>query len=193
MRNHFDNNNWSEKEEAFNYNRDEAFGNLYRYYYAKMVNHAYSKINDAAAAEDIVQDIFLKLFLNKSEIKNVKRYLFVALRNRIYDFWRTELLHNKHTVIIRNGLAISSEHTWNDIVSKEMKEELDKHIQALPPQCREVFVLRREEQLSNKEIAEKLGISVNTVEQHMRKAIRILKTHYGYEMIAILLTLTIKL
>ncbi|ANI88200.1 hypothetical protein A9P82_02065 [Arachidicoccus ginsenosidimutans] len=158
-----------------------------------MVNHAYSKINDAAAAEDIVQDIFLKLFLNKSEIKNVKRYLFVALRNRIYDFWRTELLHNKHTVIIRNGLAISSEHTWNDIVSKEMKEELDKHIQALPPQCREVFVLRREEQLSNKEIAEKLGISVNTVEQHMRKAIRILKTHYGYEMIAILLTLTIKL
>lgn len=62
---------------------------------------------------------------------------------------------------------------------KELQTYLKARIAELPPQCRTVFLLSREAQLSNKEVAEKLNISVNTVEQHMRKALRILRASLG--------------
>jgi len=101
------------------------------------------------------------------------------LKHKVYDFYRRKL--QIATVPLFPDFDVAAtDNAHYRVVEREMQVHLDEQVKLLPDQCRKVFLLRREEQLSNNEVAERLGISVNTVEQHMRKAIRILKGKLDY-------------
>lgn len=159
---------------------DKAFALVYHKYYGLLLNNAFGKTNDAALAEDIVQDVFLQLYIKKDISSSIEGYLFTSLRNKIISSWRRSLSRNKHIAALERRTEPATNDTDTSVALKEIKAALSDEVAKLPPHCRKVFVLSREHHLSNKEIAEKLGISVNTVEQHMRKALRLLRTNMAH-------------
>jgi RNA polymerase sigma-70 factor (ECF subfamily) len=138
--------------------------------------HVY--IPDKAVVEELALDIFVYIWENRTTLQiqlSFKAYLFQAARNKCLN----ELRQKKKTVSL-NDIDIDIVDT--EILSLE-NEELYKLIQeavsALPDKCREVFNLSRNENLSNKEIAERLDISIKTVEGQITKALKRIKDFLG--------------
>jgi len=137
------------------------------------------KTNDREAARELVQTVFVTLSQNKAtahHIQSLKAYLYTILKNRLLDYYRHLLVQKKHQ-FYSGQLYVAAEHNnvYTYVDTRELELLLQEEIQKLPPQCKQVFRLRREAELSNKEIAHQLHISENTVEQHMRRALRLLR------------------
>jgi RNA polymerase sigma-70 factor (ECF subfamily) len=157
------------------------------------VNLAHKKTGQLEASQELVQDLFISLYRQLPALQEntqLDNYLFIALRNRVYNFHRQQLAQLKREQAFMQDLPLSTRGENNGLLElKELETLLKNKIQELPAQCRAVFLLSRENQLSNKEVAERLNISVNTVEQHMRKALRILRSSLGNELSFLLLWL----
>ncbi|PSL49894.1 RNA polymerase sigma-70 factor (ECF subfamily) [Chitinophaga niastensis] len=168
---------------------------IYTRHYIRLLNLAHKKTGNMEASQELVQDVFLSLYRQLSSLQEqtvLENYLFIATRNRIFNYHRQLLLQLKKEAVLRNHLPVNSGDSQEALELKELEIRLRAKIQALPPQCRTVFLLSREEQLSNKEVAERMNISVNTVEQHMRKALRILRASFNDELTLILLLLLLQ-
>lgn len=162
---------------------DSAFEKLYHRYAVDLLRAAMQKTNNREESKELVQNTFITLFKSKAtahEIKSPMAYLYTVLKNRLFDQFRHDLIHKKFEEhIIYRQKYLEENNVSNYIESKEMENMLLQEVNKLPNQCRNVFQMRREQEMSNKEIASSLNISENTVEQHMRKALRILKTAFG--------------
>jgi len=155
-----------------------AFELIYKRYAAQLLSLAMRKTNNRDISEEYVQDTFLTLHntrKNADSISSLGAYLSTILRNKILDYYRHSLVHKKYETYLAESY---NEHDFSTLLSMETKD-LEKHlmmdIEKLPPQCRNVFKLSRQEYLSVKEIASRLEISENTVKQHMSKALRLLR------------------
>ncbi len=156
------------------------------------MNIAYKKTGNAAAAEELAQDVFLSFYRQMPALRAdtvPENYLFIALKNRIFNYHRQLLQQLRKEQALWKDTPFQTREVNLQLELKELQTYIKARIQELPPQCRAVFLLSREAQLSNKEVAERLNISVNTVEQHMRKALRILRASLGND-VALLLMLT---
>ncbi len=129
-------------------------------------------------AQDLVQGVFVAFFHYRSAahtIGSLRAYLYTMLKNRILDHYRHIKVQEQYKVYVAGQYADNQVNSVEDYVNtRELENQLREEILKLPQQCRQVFKLRREEELSNKEIARQMNISENTVEQHMRKALRLL-------------------
>lgn len=153
------------------------------------MNLAHKKTGQLEASQELVQDIFISLYRQLPALQEdtqLDNYLFIALRNRVYNYHRQQLAQLKKEQAFMQVLPVSTRENYGLLELKELETFLKNKIQELPTQCRAVFLLSRENQLSNKEVAERLNISVNTVEQHMRKALRILRSSLGNELTLLL-------
>lgn len=168
---------------------------IYSRHYIRLVNLAYKKTGNMEASQELVQDVFLSLYRQLPTLREqtvLENYLFIATKNRIFNYHRQLLLQLRKEAMLRNNLPLADDDQQDRLELKELETKLRAKIQELPQQCRTVFLLSREEQLSNKEVADRLHISVNTVEQHMRKALRILRASFNDERSLILLLLLVK-
>jgi RNA polymerase sigma-70 factor (ECF subfamily) len=148
----------------------------------KLLAIASKKIDDYETAREFVQDVFVSLFKLRDSLNpdiSILAYLHVALKNRIFNHYRHQNVHRRYEQYVALQQPDISDNTVALLYSKELEMQIKGEIEKLPLQCRTVFLLSREEGLPNKEIASHLNISVNTVEQHMRKALRILRTSMG--------------
>ncbi|RYY37257.1 MAG: RNA polymerase sigma-70 factor [Sphingobacteriaceae bacterium] len=159
---------------------DSAFEHLYLKYSVQLLAIAVQKTNDREFSKELVQTIFISLYNNKEtahQIRSLMAYLYTGLKNRILDHHKHNLIHKKfqsysaqyYPDIANNTDALSY------IETKELEQRLADEINKLPAQCGNVFRLRRQKDMSNREIAAELNISVKTVEQHMTRALRLLK------------------
>lgn len=172
---------------------DKAFDALYLRYIGLLISEATKKVYSIDEAKELVQDVFLKLYLRRdglNTISSLKSYLLTALRNRIYNHYQKLLSKAKYEKSASNNRSSVTDDLQDDYEAKELNKLIQEKIQMLPAQCRKVFLLSREEQLSYKEIAEQLNISVNTVDQHIQKALRLLRASVGS---TLLLTLWMKI
>lgn len=161
---------------------ERAFDALYKRYVVYLVNIAVKKTDSLDNAKELVQDVFLSFYLRGKELQasnSLKPYLFTALKNKIYNHYYKQLSREKYEKTVANDLRIVTNNLQDDYEAKELNRQLQEKINKLPPQCRTVFLMSREEQLSYKEIAERLNISINTVDQHIQKALRILRSSVG--------------
>jgi RNA polymerase sigma-70 factor (ECF subfamily) len=171
---------------------EKAFDIIYERHFIRLVNLAHKKTGQLEASQELVQDIFISLYRQLpglQEDTQLENYLFIALRNRVYNFHRQQLAQLRKEQAFMQDLPVSTRESNGMLELKELETFLKNKVQELPAQCRTVFLLSRESQLSNKEVAERLNISVNTVEQHMRKALRILRSSLGKELTLLLLWL----
>jgi RNA polymerase sigma-70 factor (ECF subfamily) len=158
---------------------ESAFNILYKRYVLSLLELVTRKTGSPEYAREIVQDCFLAIYLAKDRlhlVDNFRAYAFTIARNKIFSFYRHELVKQKYRHQLPAGSFEQSANDVRDWLDNRELQELIRHtIEKMPPKCRAVFRLSREERLSQKAIAAQLSISENTVEQHIRKALRILR------------------
>jgi RNA polymerase sigma-70 factor, ECF subfamily len=150
---------------------------IFNFYYSGLVVFVQKYIHDQNVAEDIVQEFFVKLWINRERLKietTLKSYFFSSIKNRCIDYLRHELIKGKvEKQLIEEVQKNTNEH--NLLIESELRYQINAAIDKLPPVCREIFIMNRFEGLKPAEIADKKGISVRTVETHIGKALKILK------------------
>ena len=150
---------------------------LFNLYYSGLVVYARSIIGSSQAAEDIVQDFFISIWVNRVNLtisKSIKSYFFTSVRNRSIDFIRKQKTKPELTPIFPEQLS-DADNSYNYLIESELRSIIDAAIGKLPPVCREIFLLNRFEEIKPSEIALQKGISVRTVETHIGKALKIMK------------------
>ncbi|HSI91575.1 MAG TPA: RNA polymerase sigma-70 factor [Adhaeribacter sp.] len=155
---------------------DEKVAILFRKYYAGLCKSLYKILRDATLAEDIVQEVFLKVWEMRENLtmdEGMQSYLYRSCYNTALNFLKQQKQHTDVDVL-EPSLA-GSETAEKHLSFLETEAEILKAIEALPPKTRLVFTLSRFEELSYKEIADRLGISVKSVEKHMGIALQRLR------------------
>lgn len=150
-----------------------AFEEIYKRYAVRLVNMARLKTGCTETAKELVQDVFMSLYLKRDTLQThttLQTYLFTVLKNAIFNHKRQEMVRIKYIDYVGAGEEKEENQIIEHIDANALKVLIEEQIHLLPLQCKTVFLMSREEHLSNKEIAERLNISVNTVEQHVRKA-----------------------
>jgi RNA polymerase sigma-70 factor (family 1) len=150
---------------------------LYHQYCQPLVLFANRFVYDLDFAENIVQDVFLNIWVNREKLDpagNIKTYLYTLVKNSALNTIKhLKVEHNyKETVTIIESDNNTPE---TDFSFKELEQTLNKVIKKLPEKCRTIFLMSRQDHLSYKEIAQVLGISVKTVENQMGKALKVLR------------------
>ena len=171
---------------------ERAFSELYERYFSKLFNYAYQKRGDRFKAQEIVQELFVDLWLRRSELRvaSVPNYLFGAAKNLIISAIRRELSQEKHLSDWQIQSSAAESSTEHQILYNDLHKHYEEGLALLPEKCRAVFLLSRSGN-PNSEIAHQLQISEKTVEQHITKALRILrlnlKNHLNTVLIIVLL------
>lgn len=159
------------------------FEDLFNDYYALLVSYAYKFVNDKQVAEDIVQDVFMALWIKKDDIdfsEPIKPYLYKATHNKSLNYLGSlQLTQPLETCDVDTQIhhEIIQYNQSDSLLLKEMSEEIESFIETLPPQCKRVFKLSRSENKKNREIAVLLGISEKAVEKQISKALSELRLH----------------
>ena len=147
--------------------------NFFNSNYRNAVISAHRILNDKSEAEDAVQDTLIKLWENRTQLKEdtIGAYFATMVRNRCID-----ILRKKKPIIIEidDGQLPTEDHSQME--HEELKAKINATIDSLPDRCREVFVLSRFEKLSHKEISESMGISTKTVENQITKALKVISS-----------------
>ncbi|MBS1664953.1 MAG: RNA polymerase sigma-70 factor [Bacteroidetes bacterium] len=159
--------------------RDEtAFEALFKHYFKRLRQYAYTFVQDQELAEDIVQNVFFRLW-EKIEVLNFSDSIAAYLYRAIYN---ESLNHLKHIKVKRNyqsylhrRLKNESDNAQKKLHLDQLEQRLREAINDLPEQCRTIFQLSRFEELRYREIGLRLGISVKTVENQMGKALKVLR------------------
>lgn len=157
---------------------EKAYAYLIDTYHHKLCVYANSLVKNIYSAEDIVQNVFIKVWEQRTRLKSdhaLKSFLYKLVYNEFIDLYR------------KNQSLFSLEKSYYDALNSIVFEDdsesfqrvlnvVNKEIQNLPPKCKEVFILSKKEGLTNIEIAEHLDVSVKTVEAQITKAFSILRT-----------------
>lgn len=153
-------------------NSHGSYSILFQTYYKDLVLFAGTMIRDKSACEDIVQNIFLKLWNERETLEietSLKSYLLRAVRNSCIDFIRHKKIVDNYANAI---FAMDGDYTTEDyVLHSDLNKHLQKAILKLPEKQREAFVLSRFQDMKYKEIAKKLNIAERTVEDRISKAL----------------------
>jgi RNA polymerase sigma-70 factor (ECF subfamily) len=155
----------------------ESFEKLFKEYFKPLTSFAFKFVKDIDDAKSIVHDVFMKLWKKKDEIdmsRSVKSYLFTSVNNRSLNFIRDHKKFTDDEFI----MDIQHDENWepaNEMTADEIQKKVDATLESISPKVKQVFQMSRNEGLKYKEIAEKLGISVKTVETHMSTALKALR------------------
>ena len=164
----------------------KAFEELFRLFYSRLLSFSKAYLKDEFIAENIVQDAFLLLWERKETLhpdSNIRAWLLTVVKNKTLNYIsrekrqvKIEMTYATNTIRELN-LRISSLTACNpeDIFGKEMELVIQKVLEALPEQSRKIINMSRFEDISNKDIAKKTGLTVKGVEYHISKVIKILR------------------
>ena len=149
-------------------------------HYEPLCKYAFTLVKESHSCEDIVQEIFLKVWEKKQNLigsEELTWYLYTAVRNNSLSF-----LEKKQKTVLGevNGQEITEmpEERFTPITKEaDFDTLLNNALDHLPPKCREVFVLSRVSDMTYKQISDSLGISIKTVENQMGKALKILRAY----------------
>ncbi|MBK6640598.1 MAG: RNA polymerase sigma-70 factor [Bacteroidetes bacterium] len=156
----------------------QVFEQLFRSCYAPLCIYAAGIVSDKDEAEDIVQQTMITFWEKRETIEistSVKSYLYRAVHNQALNKIRHDKVRQVYSKDVQSAGEQESEAASGKILQQEMQTKIAEAINQLPDQCRTVFQLSRFENLKYLEIANHLGISVKTVENHMGKALRLMR------------------
>jgi RNA polymerase sigma-70 factor (ECF subfamily) len=153
----------------------KQFEALFRSSYASLVKYAMTLVKDHDTAEEIVQDLFFKLWQNKEKIKiesSLNGYLFRSVHNKCLHHIEHLKVIDKHEKEMSYEQSSGAESPAEILQYKELQAKIARTIEKLPERCGQIFCMNRFEGLKYSEIAEKLSVSVKTVESNMGRALK---------------------
>jgi RNA polymerase sigma-70 factor (family 1) len=158
------------------FNDQQAFQRLFKHHFTGLFQFAASIVKIKEAAEEIVEDVFVKLWNRRAtlpEINNFKVYLYVSVKNLCLNYVNRQgnnrVLDMDQLDVVCTELVPNPEDL---MVASELLQMVNKAIYELPPKCRIVYKLVKEDGLQYKEVAEILNISPRTVENHIAVAVK---------------------
>lgn len=153
----------------------DQFESLFRSSYAALVRYAKTIIKDQDTAEEIVQDLFFRLWKDKERIKiksSLNGYLFRSVHNKCLHYIDHNRIVEQHAEEMSSRMSEKQE-TPSDIINyKELQAKIATVLERLPERCSTIFCMSRFEGLKYSEIAEKLSVSIKTVESNMSRALK---------------------
>ncbi|PWD98864.1 RNA polymerase sigma-70 factor [Marinilabilia rubra] len=181
------NDEWSEQQllDGISSGEESAFRHLFDVYYQLLVSFAYRYLNDLDSARNVVQDVIVSLYDKRESIKihtSLKAHLYQSVRNRALNVLKREKMQRDHHNRILEEEKDQSYYEDKLAVS-ELEARIADVVKELPGQCRRIFLMSRQEGLSNSDIASDLDISKRTVETQISKALKKIREDllkYGY-------------
>lgn len=158
----------------------DFFEMIYSRHWKKVFGICLYRIGDAHIAEEIVQDIFQALWERKDHFivsGPIEHYLIRAAKLEIMDYYRTGTRRKNIRDIVFSDFSESDDSTELNIYGNDLQKHITALVEQLPLSCRQVYRYSRIQGLTNREVAEQLSISVKTVEYHLTRALRFLKTN----------------
>lgn len=155
-----------------------AYTEIFTRYSRLLIMHAYRMLGDQDEANDVVQDVLLRIWQNRDRVaisSSLSAYLYTATRNRVFDRFSQQKNLSRYADSILDFMETGQAVTDEMIRAKELAAIIEKEIAALPPRMREIFLLYKQEGLSYQEIAERLHISGGTAKQQVYNALKILR------------------
>lgn len=155
-----------------------VFDFVFQYYYSGLCAYAESIIQDENAVEDIVQELFVTIWIKGEKLSitgSLKNYLFIAVKNRCFDYLKHKKVKSKSTQFLKYTQQPNENTPENWVLENELSERIENSLKKLPPRCQEIFRLSRFDGLKNQEIADKLGLSKRTVELQISNALKALR------------------
>jgi RNA polymerase sigma-70 factor (ECF subfamily) len=160
-----------------------VFAKLYETLYSPLCSIANRIVNDKQASEEIVQDVFSKIWFDRQVIEihiSLNSYLFRSVKNHAINelkrrqTGKASLIQTASHELWKILMETSESHDFiiEQMISNDLRKEVSMAIEALPQQCRHVFQLSRVDYKSNDEIASLLNISKNTVKSHLLNAVK---------------------
>ena len=150
---------------------------LYRTRYNRLLNYGRSLIGSTEDVKEIVNDVFMAVWRNRATIdkdRNLDAYLRRAIKNRCINYLKSNRIQSVD-IDDKSYYLTNSEDVDQILHLAELKAFMAECIETLPPKCKEIFILSREENLSHKAIAKKLDLSVKTIENQISIALRKLR------------------
>jgi len=179
---------------------EKAFKHIYDRHYVLLCRFANLILNDVFLAEEIVNDAIFYLWEHRADLEiaySLRAYLLRAVRNRCLNELNT-LTHRKEHCFsafphsensnFADSFFVTDEHPLGALLEQELEDLLTRSIEALPEECRTVFIKSRFEQKNYQEISAELNISVNTVKYHIKHALSVLRIEFS-EYLQVLLLL----
>lgn len=165
--------------EALRSGDEKALQHLFDQHYPLLIGDIYRVLPDEDTCKDLAQEVFVELWRKRADLEihtSLRAYLRRAAVNRALNHLKVQ----RRTVLEdTETFADAPDNTAQEILIRENQEEMERDLHAaidtLPEKCRAVFALSRFENLSHKEIAERLGISVKTIENQITKAMKVLR------------------
>ena len=171
--------------------RDEAaFEQMFKTHFKRLHAYAFTILRDEIQAEEMVQQVFFKLWErneNLSLIGSVSSYLYRAVHNESLNYIKHQKVRSNHQLNVAYSMKNEVEHPAKKIMAGELEKKIHSALNELPEQCRTIFQMSRFDEMKYREIADKLGISIKTVESQMSKALRLLRVKLVDFLIFILL------
>ena len=159
----------------------DSFSDIFSAYYQDLVFFAYTFLHDLPASEDIVQDTFVWLWESRKNLNitvSLKSLLLKTIQNKCIDWHRHKKITTSHGEYMLNSAPLYEYSTDNYLLRSEMEQIIEKALEQLPANIAESYKMSRQEGLKYHEIAEKLDVSVRTVEVRISKALELLRKSF---------------
>jgi RNA polymerase sigma-70 factor, ECF subfamily len=171
--------------------RDEAaFEQMFKTHFKRLHAYAFTILRDEIQAEEMVQHVFFKLWERNENLSltgSITSYLYRAVHNESLNYIKHQKVRSNHQLNVAYSMKNEVEHPAKKIMAGELEKKIHSALNELPEQCRTIFQMSRFDELKYREIADKLGISIKTVESQMSKALRLLRVKLVDFLIFILL------
>lgn len=157
-----------------------AFSTLYNRYWDELFTNAAKVLRGTDEAEDVIQDVFLSLWKRRNELKvtgSVAAYLHTSVRYKAIHYIEKNITRRDYLTLLTNvAVETLPPDSELQLQFKELQKLIFDAVAQMPPKMQEVYKLSRQQYLSHQEIADKLGISAETVKKHIQHALSIIKT-----------------
>lgn len=164
-------------------NDENAFKMLYEIYWEQLFVSAYNLLKNREACEDILQDLFLQFWTNREKIQiktTLKGYLHASVVYKVYDYFKKNKNVFKEEFLDAFDNRVQIITPESQLIFTELSAQISVAVELVPKTSRIVYKLSREKQLSHKEIAAKRNISTKTVEAHITKALKIIRSSLNH-------------
>ena len=157
---------------------ESAFEQVFKEHFKNLHSYAVTILKDEAQAEEAVQQVFFKLWERAQSLSfsgSIAAYLYRAVHNESLNYLKHLKVRSNHQLYVAHAMKNQADHPQNRAGARELEQRIQEALNELPEQCRTIFQMSRFEDLKYREIADRLDISIKTVENQMGKALKQLR------------------